>query len=226
MTTPEPDYITRIAELGSCGEALDWLRTERHPDLATAWAACHRGDWMLWLAGRVAGPPGDARRVPLVLAACDCAELALVHVPAGEDRPQIAVATARRWARGEATLDEVRTAADAADAYAAAYAAVDAAYYAAYAAAYAAADAAADAAYAAAYAADAYAYAAAYAADAAYAAYAAAYAAADAAADAAYAAYAATYAAAYAYAAAARADTLARCADLVRAHYPTPPEIT
>ena len=153
MTTPEPDYITRIAELGSCGEALDWLRTERHPDLATAWAACHRGDWMLWLAGRVAGPPGDARRVPLVLAACDCAELALVHVPAGEDRPQIAVATARRWARGEATLDEVRTAADAADAYAAAYAAVDAAYYAAYAAAYAAADAAADAAAAAAYAA-------------------------------------------------------------------------
>ena len=156
---------------------------------------------MLWLLGGLSGPPESDSRRKLVLAACDCAELALKHVPEGEDRPRKAINTARRWARQEdgVNLDEVRGAADAAAAYAAAYAA------------YAAADAtyATDAAAYAAYTADADA-------DAAYAAYAAA--------DAAWAADAAAYAA---YAAdAARTHTHARCADIVRRHYPAPPEIT
>ena len=111
MATDYPDYIKRIVELGACSDALEWLLTEFPPSLATAWAACQRGDWMLWLAGHVVGPPGDSSRIPLVLAACDCAEPALVHVPAWEDRPRLAIDTARRWARGEATLDDVRTAA-------------------------------------------------------------------------------------------------------------------
>ena len=93
------------------------------------------------------------RRETAALAACACARLALVHVPAGEGRPLAAIETTERWARGEATLDEVRTArGDAYAAEAAAYADADAA--AAY-AAEAAADAyaaAADAAEAAAYA--------------------------------------------------------------------------
>jgi hypothetical protein len=50
-------------------------------------------------------------RKVIVSAACDCAELALVHVSADEDRPRIAIETARRWVRGEATLKEVRAAA-------------------------------------------------------------------------------------------------------------------
>jgi hypothetical protein len=130
----------------------------------------------------------------LVLASCDCAELALVHVPDGEDRPRRAIETARAWAGGggNVSLDDVRQAANAA------YAAADAAY-AAYAAAYAA-----NAAYAAA----------------AYAAYASAYAAADAANAATAAAYAAYAAADAAYAADARDETLARCAVLVRKRIP------
>ena len=96
---PPLPYIDRIADLGACSEALDWLRAERHPDLATAWAVCPCGDWMLWLAGRLAGPPGHPSRVLLVLAACDCAEPALEHVPEGEHRPRIAIETARRWVR-------------------------------------------------------------------------------------------------------------------------------
>ncbi len=126
----------------------------------------------------------------------DCAERVLhfyEEAYPGDQRPRAAIATARAYARGEATDGELNAAADAA--YAAARAARNAAN---------AADAAADAAYAAADAADAAAYAAARAAyaaaRAAYAARAAAYAAADAA-DAA------------AYAAARAADAAARAAD-------------
>jgi hypothetical protein len=188
VTGPLADLLR---DLHACGDARDWAVP--YATLEEAWAVCPRGDWMLWLAGRM----GVDRKL-LVLAACACARLTLLRVSAGETRPLIAIETAERWARGEdgVTLEEVR------NAYAAA-------------AAYAAADAAAAAAAAAAYAAVAYA-AVAYAADAAYAAYAAADAAAAAAAAAAYAADAA--AAADAADAAARADTLKQCADIVRTH--------
>lgn len=69
--------------------------------------------------------------VPLVTA---CARTALRYVPEGEARPRIALETAEAWARGEATLQQVRDAADAAGAYARttdaapAYAALSAAY--------------------------------------------------------------------------------------------------
>jgi hypothetical protein len=67
----------------------------------------------------------DRRRI--VLAACAVAESSLKYLPAGEDRPRVAIETARRWARGEATLKEVRDASDAAyAARAAARAAADA----------------------------------------------------------------------------------------------------
>jgi len=148
------------------------------------------------------------KRKHLVLAACDCTELALKYVVGGEDRSRKTIETTRKWAKGDNSISERDLRNVAADAYAAAadaYAAADAAYAAAY-AAYA------DAAYAAA----------------AYAAYAAAYAAA---ADAAYAAaadaaYAAAAAADAAYAAAADAtkyETLKQCANIVRKYYPNPP---
>ena len=117
----------------ACRPALEWLQART---LAEAWEQSERGDWLLWLAAK-AGV--DRRR--LVMAACACARLALVHVPPGEERPRVAIETAEAWCRGEATIEQVRKAsrnAYAAYAYAAA-AAADAA------AAAAAADAAADA---------------------------------------------------------------------------------
>ena len=166
----EPEYIARIRLLRACPEALRWCA--QHASLAAAWAACERGDWMLWLLGKLAGPPKSDSRKALVLAACECARLALPCVSADEERPLKAIETAESWARGEASMDDLRAAA----------------YDAAAAAAADAADAAADAA--------------------AYAAYAAA--------DAADAADAAAYA---------RARTLTQCADIVRKHYPAPPEL-
>jgi len=139
----------RLVKMGACEDAVAWVGDR---DITAAWAECERADWMLWLAGRVVA------RKTVVLAACACARTALQYVPTGEDRPRVAIETAERWARGEATIAEVRSAANAANAYAAYAATYAANAYAAYAAAYAAnaaAYAAAYATYAAAYAANA-----------------------------------------------------------------------
>jgi hypothetical protein len=138
-----PAWTDALAELRACEEAVTWAKG--YGSLDAAWAACERGDWMLWLAGRLGGPPESGQRKTLVLCACACARLALPYVPTGETRPLAAIETAERWARGEATLDEVRVARRAAAAYAAsaAAAAADAAAADAAAAYAAAADAAA-----------------------------------------------------------------------------------
>ena len=63
------------------------------------------------------------------LLACDFAETALKYVPAGEDRPRLAIETARRFVAGSATCEELAAAGAAARAaaWAAAWAARDAA---------------------------------------------------------------------------------------------------
>jgi hypothetical protein len=148
------EYIIRIKELGACGEAvknaLDYKTSQE------LWDNCERGDWMLWLIGKLSGESESEKRKGLVLAACECARLMLKLVAKGETRPLKAIETAEKWAKGKATIQEVRAdAADAADAANTAYAANAAnaaayAAYAAYAAAYAAYAAyAANAAYAA-----------------------------------------------------------------------------
>lgn len=136
--------IEILRELGACdgpGEAIPWALAYQGRPAEEAWYACERVDWLLWLAGRI----GVDRRL-VVLAACDCVRPVLHLVPEDEARPRLAVEAAEAWTRGEATLDDVRSAANAARAaYAAAYAAARAAYaayaaahYAAYAASYAA----------------------------------------------------------------------------------------
>ena len=202
-----------LVSLGACEDAREWAKGKSFADV---WNTCERGDWLLWLLAKMKDKPGWATHKQIVSAACDCAELSLKYVEVGEERPRVAIETARKWVRGEATLEEVKKAARKADrsaydaAHAASHAAAHAASHAA-SAAYAAAHAAAHAACAA-YAA------AAHAAAAACAAYAAA---AYAASHAASAAYAAACAACAAYDAACGADAarisiLKECADLIR----------
>lgn len=102
----------------------------------------NRADWALWELSRL-----GLDRKTLVLMACDCAETAKRWWPEGTNAPSVAIQTARKWARGKATIQEVRKAANATATYAA-YTAAYAAAYAAATAAYAAytADCAADAA--------------------------------------------------------------------------------
>ena len=104
-----------LRAMRACDDAVDWLIEQ--PSYEKAWATCDRGDWMLWLAGRLSGGSESDARKQLVLAACECARLALPHVKKGEIRPLKAIETAEAWARDEGpTLDDVRSAADAADA--------------------------------------------------------------------------------------------------------------
>jgi len=107
-------HVKMLKDLDACKEAVEFAAG--FPSLAAAWAACDRGDWLLWYAGRLSGLSESDSRRRLVLAACECARLSLEHVPAGEDRPRLAIETAERWARHGAgiTLAEVQTAADSA----------------------------------------------------------------------------------------------------------------
>ncbi len=134
-----------LKELAACSSAVEWAHGKT---LHVAWNTCQRGDWLLWLAGKMADKKSWPTRKQVVLAACACAEKALIYVPKGEERPKKAIQTARAWARGKATIEEVRTAANAAyDSYVSYAAAYDS--YVSYAAAKAAyaANAAAKAAY-------------------------------------------------------------------------------
>ena len=164
--TSTSDLIIRARSYNACGDSIEWLETLPGDQPAQAtWEQCPRGDWLLWFAAKA-----GVERKTVVLAACAAARLALPFVEHSDDRPRVAIETAERWARGEATIEDVHAARaaaaaaedaaaaraaaaaaeDAAAAYAAAYAAASAAYAAAYAAASAAYAAASAAAYAAA----------------------------------------------------------------------------
>ena len=129
MSTP----ITHLGELNACESAVAWVKSTKCRSLEAAWRKCERGDWMLWYAGKKSGPVGDERRKKLVLAACECARLALPiwekRYP-DDKRVRDCIETAEKWARNEATLEALQvsrrncyaTAAYAADAAYAAYA--------------------------------------------------------------------------------------------------------
>ncbi len=191
--------IEILLSLGACDSSIDWLKTQ--PDFDTAWANCHRSDWMFWLLGRAEGV--DWKKI--AFAACAIAKTALKYLPADELCSAKAIEVAEKYLRGEIGPEELRKARRAASAANATYAT-----YAAYAAAYATYAAAYAAAYAASAVANAAACAAAYAA-------------------AANAAYAAANAATYADSAAANAASAAananraKLADIVRAFFPQPP---
>src|SRR5580704_11363598 len=113
----------RLEKMGACSNSVKWA--SNYTSNEQAWADCERGDWMLWIAGRL-----SKDRKQVVLAACACARLSLKYASKGEERPRIAIETAEAWCGNGATLAQVKAAAyGAADAGAA-----DAAAYAAYAA--------------------------------------------------------------------------------------------
>ena len=129
-----------ISHLKPCARGATWLETQT--DIKTAWLSCQRGDWMLWLAAKLNLP-----RPLVVLAACDCARIALQFVPSGELRPLKAIEAAEAWANNpipenlklakKAAVAAAAAAASAASAFAAAADAAATSAFAADAAAYA-----------------------------------------------------------------------------------------
>lgn len=103
----------KLKELCACAEAIDWAK-----DFITfkeAWNVCERADWMLWIAGRLADKNDNQKAVVLCVCVCACARRSLKYVPNDENRPLIAIETAERWTRGEASLEDLRIAANTAE---------------------------------------------------------------------------------------------------------------
>ena len=121
----------KLKAMGACREAVKWAKDHKWPD---AWQKCERGDWMLWLCGAMQGKEGWPPRQQIVLVACDCVELVLPIFEKkypDDKRVRECLETTRKWANGEATIEDVRKArAAACAACAAAYTAdaADAAY--------------------------------------------------------------------------------------------------
>ncbi len=107
FTEHETHFKQLLIDLRACSAARAWAEGM---DLKTAWDTCEHGDWLLWLSGRMADKPGWPTRKAIVSVACDCAELALSYITAGDNRLMECIRVVRAWVRGEATIDEVRTA--------------------------------------------------------------------------------------------------------------------
>jgi hypothetical protein len=127
-------FAEKLLALDACSDAVEWAEGKTAEQ---AYAECKRGDRMAWLAARL------FPRQRVVIALCDCVEPVLQYVPAEDERPLVAIQTARQWALGQATTEQVRAAAAAIQtaqlwargqattyAYAAARATADAAAYA------------------------------------------------------------------------------------------------
>ena len=112
----------QLKAIGACKEAVLWAKD--YKTLRSAWEACERVDWMLWLSAKMEGKKGWSTRQQIVLVACDCAELVLpIYEKKYPDDKRVrnCIEVTRKWANGKATIEEVRQARRAADAaYAAA----------------------------------------------------------------------------------------------------------
>ena len=64
-------FQSLLDDLGACADAVEWARGK---DLHTVWTTCERGDWLLWLCGKMVDKPGWPTHKHIVLAACACAE--------------------------------------------------------------------------------------------------------------------------------------------------------
>jgi len=127
---------TELDKYNPCGSALEFRK--KYKTFEEAWEACHRGDWMLWIAGKL-----KVNKRLLYLAKGYCAET-VIHLMRDE-RSKNAVKAAIGYGKNKITDKELKIAAvdaaaaaavDAVDAAAAdAATAADAAVYAAYAAA-------------------------------------------------------------------------------------------
>ena len=103
----KPHWSRKLRALGACDDAVEWAATQ--PSYAEAWETCQRGDWLLWLLGRVAGPFGSPSHREIVGAVSACARTALpifeAAVP-GDGRVRACLDLLDRYAGGEVVSPE------------------------------------------------------------------------------------------------------------------------
>jgi hypothetical protein len=107
-TMTNSELKTWLVERNACEPALAWLGDR---DLATAWAECESPGWMLWLCDH-----GGISDATMRMLACRFVR----ETPMGDgrmvwdlltdERSRTAVEVAERYAKGEATAEELRSA--------------------------------------------------------------------------------------------------------------------
>ena len=99
-----------LLRFGADQEMVEWARDK---SLAQAWSECERPDWMLWLCEKMINQRGWPTHRQVVLAACACAE-AVLHIFEKKypriRTPRMALESARSWADGNSSLQEVQSA--------------------------------------------------------------------------------------------------------------------
>ena len=109
------NFSKLLSRINACGEAQTWV-TEHGGETSELWRDCERGDWMAWILVETQDRLGITRQ-QIVLALCDCAELSLKYFEKEypkDTRPRQAIETARKWAKGNATEEQLKSAASAA----------------------------------------------------------------------------------------------------------------
>jgi hypothetical protein len=89
------NWIIELENLYPCPDALEWAK--QFPTAEAAWAACERGDWLLWYAARVGLTPERHRQ--LIRACCEIARRVLKYLPEEENRPLKAILAAEKMGR-------------------------------------------------------------------------------------------------------------------------------
>jgi len=80
---------------------VQWVNSRPEANFITLWDETIDPTWLPYFA-----EAGGATPQQIILAACGVARLCLPLIPAGEDRPRIAIETAEAWCRGEAIQEE------------------------------------------------------------------------------------------------------------------------
>ena len=68
------NHTIYLNKLNACSDAVKWA--DQFKSMQEVWDNCKRGDWMLWLAGKVCGGQRSKSRKVLVSAACEYARTA------------------------------------------------------------------------------------------------------------------------------------------------------
>ena len=78
---------TMLRAVGACAEAVKWSRD--YPDLQSAWDACPRADWMLWLCGATNTHGAEAVRLAFAFADRSVRVDAVAALRSAADAPDI-----------------------------------------------------------------------------------------------------------------------------------------
>jgi hypothetical protein len=96
-----------LEDLGACDEAVEWVGAR---DAIEAWNDCPRGDWLLWILGKL-----EADRKRLVLCAHECIEAAVLGI--AHECVHRCLILAKRWAVGDCSDEELHVAEEAVHSY-------------------------------------------------------------------------------------------------------------